>query len=86
MQIAALAGEQIDLQRYGELTDRLRRLLESIGLERRARDVTPTLQQYIASKRALPVDSVSASSATETAAEPEKRASGAASPSEGPPS
>jgi hypothetical protein len=46
MQIAALSGETIDLQRYGELTDRLRRLLESVGLSRRAKDITPSLAEY----------------------------------------
>ena len=49
MQIAALAGEEINLQRYGELTDRLRRNLETIGLQRRPRDITPNLHDYIAS-------------------------------------
>jgi len=47
MQITALSGEAIDLQRYGELTDRLRRLLESVGLSRRAKDVTPSIEQFI---------------------------------------
>lgn len=47
-QIASLAGEDIDLRAYGELVDRLRRNLESIGLERRARDITPSLEAYVA--------------------------------------
>ena len=41
MQINALAGTEIDLKAYGELTDRLRRNLESIGLERRLKDSYP---------------------------------------------
>jgi hypothetical protein len=52
MQITSLSGEEIDLQRYGELTDRLRRLFETVGLERRARDVTPSLDQYAAMRQA----------------------------------
>jgi hypothetical protein len=45
----ALAGEaapeQIDL--YQRTANSLRRLLESVGLERRAKDVTPSLQDYL---------------------------------------
>jgi hypothetical protein len=50
MQIASLSGEEIDLKLHGELTDRLRRGLESIGLERKHKDITPTLAEYLASK------------------------------------
>ena len=52
MQITALSGEPIDLQRYGELTDRLRRLFETVGLARRSRDITPSLNQYAAMRQA----------------------------------
>jgi hypothetical protein len=48
MQITSLNGEAIDLQRYGELTDRLRRLFESVGFSRRQREVTPTLANLLA--------------------------------------
>jgi hypothetical protein len=48
LQIADLSGGEIDLQRYGELVDRGRRSFETIGLERRARDLTPTVDQYVA--------------------------------------
>jgi hypothetical protein len=48
-QTFALAGEaapeQIDL--YQRTANSLRRLLESVGLERRAKDVTPSLQDYL---------------------------------------
>jgi hypothetical protein len=37
--------EQLDLYLRG--SNNLRRLLEAIGLERRSRDVTPTLSQYL---------------------------------------
>ena len=46
----ALAGaatpEQLDL--YQRTANSLRRLLESVGIERRARDVTPSLSEYLA--------------------------------------
>jgi hypothetical protein len=48
----ALAGEasteQLDL--YQRCSSSLRRLLEAIGLQRRPRDVTPNLSQYLAIK------------------------------------
>jgi hypothetical protein len=39
-------GEQIDLDRYGRAASHLRRILESIGLERKPREVVPTIEQY----------------------------------------
>ncbi|MEH6950708.1 hypothetical protein V4R08_05085 [Nitrobacter sp. NHB1] len=48
--VIAEAGEATDnqLEVYGRTSNTLRRLLESLGLERRARDITPSLDQYIA--------------------------------------
>jgi hypothetical protein len=46
----AASSEDLDL--YQRTAGNLRRLLESVGLQRRARDVTPTLRQYLASKAA----------------------------------
>jgi hypothetical protein len=34
-------GEEVDLDRYGRAANHLRRILEALGLERKARDVTP---------------------------------------------
>jgi hypothetical protein len=34
-------GEDVDLDRYGRAASHLRRILETIGLQRQARDVTP---------------------------------------------
>jgi hypothetical protein len=49
------SGNAIDLDVYGQLTDRLGRCFARLGLKRQARDVTPTLQEYIASlKREQP--------------------------------
>lgn len=49
--VFALAGEaqpeQIDL--YQRTANSLRRLLEAVGLERRARNITPTVEAYVAS-------------------------------------
>jgi hypothetical protein len=39
-------GEQIDLDRYGRAASHLRRLLESVGLERKPRSVTRTVDEY----------------------------------------
>jgi hypothetical protein len=35
---------------YGTVCDRLRRLCETLGIERKSRDVTPTLSQYLSAK------------------------------------
>jgi hypothetical protein len=40
------------LELYQRLTNTLRRLLESLGLKRRARDVTPSLGDYLRAKQA----------------------------------
>ena len=69
MQITALSGEQIDLQRYGELTDRLRRLFETVGLARRSRDITPSLNQYTAMRQA-PTEAAGESGDLEAGYEP----------------
>jgi hypothetical protein len=41
----------LQLEQYSRISGNLRRMLESVGLERRAKDVTPTLSEYLASKR-----------------------------------
>jgi hypothetical protein len=54
----ALAGEAdpetLDL--YGRVAGNMRRLLESVGLERRARDVSPTLADYLSASAAEAAD------------------------------
>jgi hypothetical protein len=40
-----LAGEQIDLALFTTLCNSQRRLLESVGLEFRAKDITPSIDQ-----------------------------------------
>jgi hypothetical protein len=46
-----ISGEQIDLNLYSTLSNTRRRLLESVGLDFRAKDVTPTLSQYLEAKK-----------------------------------
>jgi hypothetical protein len=44
------AADMDTLDCYQRVSGGLRRLLETIGLERRSRDVTPSLEAYLASK------------------------------------
>jgi hypothetical protein len=41
-------GEQVDLDRYGRAASHLRRLLETLGLERRPKVVAPSLAELLA--------------------------------------
>ena len=52
--VFATAGEAkaTDLDLYQRTAGNLRRLLESIGLEKRQRNITPTIAQYAASRAA----------------------------------
>jgi hypothetical protein len=43
---AAAAGAAIDLETYGQLTDRLGRAFQRLGLKRQPRDVTPDPLDY----------------------------------------
>jgi hypothetical protein len=46
----------IPMIEYNSAVNTQRRLLATLGLERRSRDVTPTLQEYLASLPKTPVD------------------------------
>jgi hypothetical protein len=50
----ALAGEASaeDIDLYARVSANLRRLLESVGLQRRAKNVTPSLESYLSSRQA----------------------------------
>ena len=50
MEADAVRNLALDGEAYGVLCDRLGRCLQRLGLERKARDVTPTLQSYLAAK------------------------------------
>jgi hypothetical protein len=52
MEVDAVAGRPFDIDLFGQLTDRLGRCLQRLGLERKPRDVTPTLQSYLQAKAA----------------------------------
>jgi hypothetical protein len=43
----AVAGQDIPIETYGAMTDRLGRAFQRLGLKRRARDVTPPLRDYL---------------------------------------
>jgi hypothetical protein len=47
MEGEAAAGNEIDLDSYGTLTDRLGRCFARLGLRRQARDISPTLSDFI---------------------------------------
>jgi hypothetical protein len=49
---AAGEAEAGELDLYQRTAGNLRRLLEAVGLERRARDITPALGTYLVNKRA----------------------------------
>lgn len=49
----AAAGNAIDLEQYGQLTDRLGRAFQRIGLRRQARDIGLTLSDFLP-RRELP--------------------------------
>jgi hypothetical protein len=42
MEGQAAAGAEIDVERFGTLTDRLGRTFQRLGLKRQQRNVTPT--------------------------------------------
>lgn len=47
---AMAAGEPLDIAAYATAANSLRRLLADLGLERRMRDVSPTLDEYLRSR------------------------------------
>ncbi|TIT36184.1 MAG: hypothetical protein E5W65_10495 [Mesorhizobium sp.] len=47
-----LSGDPVDLSEFMALTNAQRRLLADIGLERKARDITPSLSDIIAGRAA----------------------------------
>jgi len=53
MEGEAAAGHDIDFEQYGQLTDRLGRCFARLGLRRQARDLGPTLSDFLP-RRELP--------------------------------
>jgi hypothetical protein len=50
MEAEAVAGRAFDIDCFGQLTDRLGRCFQRLGLERRSLDVTPSLGSYLQAK------------------------------------
>ncbi len=46
-----VGGEDVNVERYVTVINAQRRVLVTLGLKRRARDVTPPLEQYLAARR-----------------------------------
>jgi hypothetical protein len=61
------ANEQVDLDLYGRVAGQRRRILETLGLERKAKDVTPPTLAELRARRAsaVPAHAMSAAAATE---------------------
>ena len=45
-------GEQIDIREYSLLVSTIVRVAQRIGIERHARNVTPSLEQYLSNSKA----------------------------------
>jgi hypothetical protein len=54
LEALGVRGEQIDLECYGMLTDRLGRCFQRLGLKRQQRDITPSLADILAEQEAAP--------------------------------
>jgi hypothetical protein len=50
----SVAGGEFDVSCFATIANSARRLLESIGLERKARDITPSLSNYLQAKAGPP--------------------------------
>jgi hypothetical protein len=79
---AMAAGDEIDIGTFATTANAMRRLLVDLGLERKAKDISPTLASYLALKAAArPVDSSKPSGAINQPAT-ETLTSGLAKPAE----
>jgi hypothetical protein len=65
-----LMGEPVDPGLYATLSNAERRLLETVGLKRRPRDVSLSLSEYVASRPAKPAQSHPENQSTHTGAMP----------------
>ena len=71
-----VAGGVLDLAEFTTAANSLRRLLSDLGLERKLRDVTPSLSQYLASKASQSAKDSSAPSSGTNQSPPAERTSG----------
>jgi hypothetical protein len=73
-----IGGEPFEVADYLPAINAQRRILETLGLERRARDVTPSLANYLAAKAATkPVEASISATAAPVEAAPDKTRHGA---------
>lgn len=57
-------GDEVDLDVFTRSSSHLRRILETLGIERRPRDVTPTLAEYAEAKRRATGDALATDEAS----------------------
>ena len=43
-------GDDVDIEIYGRIASHLRRILETLGVERKSKNITPDLRSYLAGK------------------------------------
>jgi hypothetical protein len=73
MESEAVAGEPFDVETYGQLTDRLGRAFQRLGLQRVMHDVTPDLGAYLtATATGKPQDGLGATAASDQSAQPKR--------------
>jgi len=56
LEAKVVAGKEIDIDEHTRLSSTLVRLAQRIGIDRVPRDVTPSLQDYLAARAAQPAD------------------------------
>jgi hypothetical protein len=49
-------GEEVDLDSYARVAGHFRRICETLGIERKARTVAPTLQDYLKARSAIQIE------------------------------
>ena len=78
LELDMACGREVDLDQYSRCAGHLRRILESVGIKRVARDVAPSLAQIVAAHQAKtaaePVRASKASDATPLTADVESHA------------
>ena len=77
MEAAMSLGSDVDLDLYNRLVGNLRRVLESIGLQRVARDTSPSLADIVRSHQNAPRSDEDEDGATDVAPDPNEAVSDA---------
>jgi len=50
LEAKSIAGEEINLEQFGQLSDRIGRAMQRLGLKRVPRDVTPDIKSYLSAR------------------------------------